>query len=69
MEPILIFRAAADDDDAIAAFFQEVKQETGSAHVIRKVSGFQDLDVIRLGPDVSRLTFHLGIYGCIILKL
>ncbi len=44
--------AGPDDDEAIAAFFQEVKQEVRSAHVIRKVSGFQGLDVIRLGPDV-----------------
>ncbi|CAL8073245.1 unnamed protein product [Orchesella dallaii] len=43
--------AAADDDEAIAAFFQEVKQEVKSVHVIRKVSGHQGLDVVRLGPD------------------
>ncbi|ODN02867.1 WD repeat-containing protein 78 [Orchesella cincta] len=41
----------ADDDEAIAAFFQEVKQEVKSVHVIRKVSGHQGLDVVKLGPD------------------
>lgn len=46
--------AVVEDDDAIAAFFQEVKQEVRSYHVIRKVSGYQGLDIIRLGPDVSQ---------------